>query len=159
MVNKKTNGFTLIELLVVISIIGLLSTLAIVAFQNARKKGRDAVRKGDMDQLAKSLEIRFNDLRNYPTSVASGDMSGLEAVLVPAYIPRVPTDPLSVAGYDYLYFRKDLPPTGCPVGDMLGYAFYTRLESPTAADLASIKDSFDTCIRTNFSINYRNGND
>ncbi|MCF7795467.1 type II secretion system GspH family protein, partial [Patescibacteria group bacterium] len=38
--NKK--GFTLIELLVVISIIGLLSTISVVALNGARKKGRDA---------------------------------------------------------------------------------------------------------------------
>lgn len=35
---KTQKGFTLIELLVVISIIGLLSTLAVVAINSARRK-------------------------------------------------------------------------------------------------------------------------
>jgi type IV pilus assembly protein PilA len=45
MQNKK--GFTLIELLVVVAIIGLLSTLGVIAFRDAQKKGRDTKRLGD----------------------------------------------------------------------------------------------------------------
>ncbi|MFH0856971.1 MAG: type II secretion system protein [bacterium] len=56
--NKK--GFTLIELLVVISVIGLLSTLAVIALDNARIKARNARRKSDVTQIIKALELYAN---------------------------------------------------------------------------------------------------
>lgn len=63
--NKKT-GFTLIELLVVISIIGILSSFAVVSLNSARAKARDALRKGDMSQLRTALSIYYDDHNEYP---------------------------------------------------------------------------------------------
>jgi len=40
MLNKNKNGYTLIELLFVVVIIGLISTVAIVSFNNSRAKAR-----------------------------------------------------------------------------------------------------------------------
>ncbi len=74
--NKK--GFTLIELLVVISIIGLLSTISVVALNGARKKGRDAKRVGDIKQIQTALELYFNDNYVYPTA-AEGIILGTAA--------------------------------------------------------------------------------
>ena len=57
----KNKGFTLIELLVVISIIGILSSFAVVSLNDARIKARDALRKGDMAQLRTALYLYFDD--------------------------------------------------------------------------------------------------
>jgi len=62
MKNKK--GFTLVEMLVVISIIGILSSFAVVSLNSARQKARDALRKGDMAQLRTALNLYFDD-HNY----------------------------------------------------------------------------------------------
>ena len=55
--NKK--GFTLIELLVVVAIIGLLSTLAVVALSTAREKTRDSKRLSDLKNIQTALELHY----------------------------------------------------------------------------------------------------
>ena len=62
----RNRGFTLIELLVVISIIGILSSFAIVSLNSARIKARDALRKGDMAQLRTALYLYYDDAGAYP---------------------------------------------------------------------------------------------
>lgn len=62
--NKK--GFTLIELLIVVAIIGLLSTLAVVALGSARVKARDSKRLADLKQLQTALELYYTDNNSYP---------------------------------------------------------------------------------------------
>ncbi len=56
--NKK--GFTLIELLVVVAIIGLLSTLAVVALSTAREKTRDSKRLSDLRNIQTALELHYS---------------------------------------------------------------------------------------------------
>jgi len=64
---KQRRGFTLVELLVVISIIGLLSTLAVVSLNSARQKARDAKRIADVKQIQTAMELYYNDKQGYPT--------------------------------------------------------------------------------------------
>ncbi len=74
MKKKHKKGFTLIELLVVISIIGLISTVAVIAFTNVRRKSRNSTRVSNMKQIAAAMELVYaeNDaydvLVNNPTA-------------------------------------------------------------------------------------------
>jgi general secretion pathway protein G len=77
--NKNRKGFTLIELLVVIGIIGLLSTLAVVALGSARQKARDSKRLSDMKQIQTALELYFTDNNAYPASDSDGFVLGIDA--------------------------------------------------------------------------------
>lgn len=109
-VYKIKNGFTLIELLVVISVIGLLSTLAVIGLDNSRKKARDARRVSDMKQIQTAIEMYTNDhggkyfstggttrcLGIPSTEQCWGGFTGddaLNAALTP-YLSKIPVDPL-----------------------------------------------------------------
>lgn len=91
--NKK--GFTLIELLVVIAIIGLLSTLSILALNSARARARDAKRISDVKQIQTALEMYYNEMGDYPTTVTSG---GSIAGTSGTYLRVVPTPPTPIDG-------------------------------------------------------------
>ena len=64
--NYSKNGFTLIELLVVISIIGVLSSFAVVSLNSARNKARDALRKADMTQMRTAINLYYDENNVYP---------------------------------------------------------------------------------------------
>lgn len=50
-------GFTLIELLVVIALIGILSSVVLVAIGSAKSSGADAGLKGNLDTIRKQAEM------------------------------------------------------------------------------------------------------
>jgi prepilin-type N-terminal cleavage/methylation domain-containing protein len=62
---RKESGFTIIELLIVIAIIGILATLVLTNFQGAQAKGRDTVRKNDINSLYQKLEEYYNENGSY----------------------------------------------------------------------------------------------
>ena len=114
----KQKGFTLIELLVVIAIIGLLASVVLLALNDSRQKSRVAKRVADLAQIAKALEVYYNDNNHYPisgttNSVCTGagtynQVSANNVIpgLVPNYISSIPVDPSSdgVTKNCYIYY-------------------------------------------------------
>lgn len=137
---KSSAGFTLIELLVVISIIILLSSVAVSYADRARSDTRDTKRVQDLSQVRTALELYYNDHGRYPAAdtqgpvitqcVYSGNAVGflehwseLETVLTP-YLRELPADPLrrnvgpwTTGGYSYAYCSN---PTDNQVYDLVG---------------------------------------
>ena len=90
---KYNEGFSLVELMVVIAIIGVLSTMAILALDNSRIKSRDVKRVADIKQLSTALELYYNRDGSYPTTLVVGEALKSANGLI-TYMSAVPSAPL-----------------------------------------------------------------
>ena len=91
-------GFTLIELLVVIGLIGVISSVVLVAINPLTQfaRARDAQRKNDLSNYQKAVELFYNDKDRYPTLAELGSIA-------PNYIQTIPQDPIAPAAqYQYV---------------------------------------------------------
>jgi len=109
---RESNGFTLIELLIVIIIMGVIAVLITGNFFTSLKKGRDARRKGDLEQVQRALEMYYEDKKAYPTAGANpsfpfgGQFCETSACIAEKiYMQKVPNDP--IGGKSYLYVSDD----------------------------------------------------
>lgn len=148
MKNLSKKGFTLVELLVVISIIGLLSTIAVVSLGSARTKARDAKRIADVKQISTSLEQYYADVGSYWASAATaGATSGLAIGVAGStdslttsgfaaspgsgtvYMGRVPPYP-GTAATTCTATAAGVPPTPVGAGNYIAnYCYYTTVTS------------------------------
>lgn len=116
-------GFTLIELLVVISIIGILSTIAMTSLNSAKKKTRDTERKAELMQIKKALESYYVEHGQYVSEgtvdssigtcatapCAGTDWDYTNASIIGLvlrnheYFQNLPLDPLNGTTYYYQY--------------------------------------------------------
>ncbi len=147
---QKHNGFTLIELLVVISIIGILSTLAVVSLNNARVKARDAKRVADLRQVLTALELYASDNDGYPaatnlvlgegTALSLSKNSGFSATPSgTVYMGKVPANP-SPGGSDYRYSSYTSPEatTACNIGPCTWFNITFSIEEQTGGYSAGV---------------------
>jgi len=102
---KSTKGFTLIELLVVIGILAILLSIVLIAINPARQFGQanDTKRQSAVTQILNAVGAYSADNKGQlPVGIpvapaAAGEISStgvnLCALIVPTYIPALPTDP------------------------------------------------------------------
>jgi len=140
---QKNKGFTLIELLVVISIIGILSTLAVVSLNNARVKARDAKRVSDVKQIQTALELYLSDSDGYPAgnnleigaaaaSALSKDSGFASASSGTIYMGKVPANPTPGGNpYRYTSYTNSSASTVCSVAPCAWYRLTFTLEEQT----------------------------
>lgn len=84
---RGDRGFTLIELTIVISLITVLSTIALVGYRSAVTRTREAVLKEDLFRMREAIDQYYADREVYP--------SGLSDLVTGGYIRSVPTDPMT----------------------------------------------------------------
>lgn len=140
--SEAESGFTLIELLVVTMILGILASIAFALLNPAVLFGqaRDTRRKADIREIAKALQLYYNDKKCYPNSnngwvnitTFSGttDLPNCINPLVPSYIKSLPGDPTSGRIYEYLEPNAN---NGCSDNQYFVLrAQLERTETPTA---------------------------
>src|SRR5688500_17776780 len=79
-------GWTLIEMLVVLSLILILSTMAMVQYRNSITTTKEAVLRSNLFMMRDAISQYYADKAKYPES--------LEALVSDRYIRSVPNDPI-----------------------------------------------------------------
>ena len=82
-----SDGFTLIELMIVVSIIGILTTLAVPSYQSSVVKAKEAALRQDLSTLRDVLDQHKADQGKYPLSLA--------ALVSAGYLRGMPKDPFT----------------------------------------------------------------
>lgn len=145
---KKDNGFTLVELLIVLAILAMLATIGFGQYSTSQTKARDAQRKADVGNIARALEMYYNDFGVFPEDDGGGlisvdkDGDGTNDDLEwgesfetdeAIYMKELPKDPHADNGseWDYCYDAAD---------DQSSYHLYAVLENEDDSDYV---DSYD----------------
>ncbi|OHA17548.1 MAG: hypothetical protein A2836_03550 [Candidatus Taylorbacteria bacterium RIFCSPHIGHO2_01_FULL_45_63] len=111
---RTQKGFTLIELLVVISIISLLTSIALASLNTARAKARDARRLSDLRQVQNALFLCRDKIGSFningETKIATpcnregindSDFVSSWTAQCSEFMPKLPVDPLGSPLYQY----------------------------------------------------------
>ena len=80
-------GFTLIELLVVMSLIIILSAMALVQYRQSVVRSREAVLKDDLFKMRDAIDQYYADKNQYPPT--------LESLATEGYLREIPKDPVT----------------------------------------------------------------
>ena len=80
-------GFTLIELMVVMSLIIILSAMALVQYRQSIVRSREAVLKDDLFKMRDAIDQYYADKNQYPAT--------LEALATDGYLRAIPKDPFT----------------------------------------------------------------
>jgi len=86
-VRESAGGWTLVELTIVISLITVLSTLALVGYRSAITRSREAVLKENLFRMRDAIDQFYADREAYPRS--------LDELVTEGYIRAVPEDPFT----------------------------------------------------------------
>jgi general secretion pathway protein G len=84
---RRSRGFTLIEMLIVMTLIVVLASVGLIAYQSSVRRGREAVLKEDLYRMRDAIDQYYADKGKYPA-----DLNELVSM---NYIRRVPVDPIT----------------------------------------------------------------
>ena len=109
---RSTGGFTLMELLVVMSLIVLLTSIGLMAYQTSVQRGREAVLKEDLYRMRDAIDQFYVDKGKYPV-----DLSELVSA---GYLRTVPVDPMTQSAESWQLIPAEPDPNN-PSADLGTY--------------------------------------
>lgn len=98
--HESHRGFTLLELMVVVSIIVILLSMAVPAYQQHIKKAREAVLREDLYQMRNAIDQFSLDKLRAPQS--------LEDLVAAGYLHEIPLDPFTNARDTWVVVQEDV---------------------------------------------------
>jgi len=151
----EKRGFTLIELLVVIAIIGLLATMAVVAFGNAQMKAEATAIVADLKSLEKAFTMFADESGRTTwwteTELGVGANPTIATVIAGTnfsnYIGKAPTFDGNAPRFDSDGDTFDADGDGCDTGVLKGVNIYFGLSANLQTEIDRIVDGGDggTC--------------
>ena len=99
---RSESGWTLIELLVVISLIMILSSIALASYRNSITSTKEAAMKSDLFLMRDAIDQYYADKGKYPES--------LDALVSESYLRTVPKDPFTDSTTTWQTTEADAPP-------------------------------------------------
>ena len=85
---SRGDGFTLLEILVVLAVIGILATILVANFGDARKNSKNKMIRTTLSEVQLALEVYKAQNNRYPA--ATGGYPAALTVLVPGFLQRLP---------------------------------------------------------------------
>jgi general secretion pathway protein G len=95
-------GWTLIELLVVISLIMILSSIALASYRNSVVHAKEAALRSDLFLMRDAIDQYYADKGKYPDS--------LDTLVSENYLRTVPKDPFTDSTTSWQTTEADAPP-------------------------------------------------
>lgn len=108
---RKNKGFSLVELLITLSIVVILATIAIGAINPKAliDRGKDAIRKKDLNRIKTAMEEYYSDKGNYPEAALVdqlNDKANCGSTIFKPWLSPWPCDP---NGEPYKVVVEDIP--------------------------------------------------
>jgi general secretion pathway protein G len=100
--SRAEGGWTLIELMVVISLIMILSSIALASYRNSITHAKEAALRSDLMLMRDAIDQYYADKGKYPES--------LDALVSESYLRTVPKDPFTESTTTWQTTEADAPP-------------------------------------------------
>ncbi len=97
--NRRNRGFTLIELMIVISMILILVSISIPAYNQSIMRAKESVLKQDLFQLRSLISQYTLDKQKAP--------QGLDDLVSAGYIKQIPVDPMTGSNGSWTVEQED----------------------------------------------------
>ena len=97
--NSGESGFTLVELMIVMTIIGILSAIAIPSYIRSVKKANEAVLREDLHTLRTAIDSYTVDKEKAPQS--------LDDLVQAGYLKSIPVDPMTSRSDTWMTSESD----------------------------------------------------